>query len=337
MPAQRNKVLPQRVTGTIEDWKGKFGWIQADIQINHPQATKHQGKIYLGIQDVEEEITGVGAAVSFWVYEDGSGLGAMNCRPVESFIPARAPMPMSAPAAARSVPQHQQPSAPRQRKPFVQQAKESLDGDPMTGTVKMFKGHFGWINPDEKPDHPGYRGQLYVAGDDCTEKHRLTTGARVTFTLYKDGQGIGAENVVVDEDGEEGAEPPAPAKTFNRPGPPPGMKAPTPKATANRSAPYPGGAARGPVAAVGGKGGGKRQRLTELEITGETIEWANGAGLINPYDPIDHPAAKGGEAKVRVVAADIQGDHKELAEGQLVQFHVFVDNRGLGAEEVLPF
>jgi len=63
------------------DWRGKYGWIQPAEPIDHPMAMRHGGKIYLGSDDVQEELEGVGAAVTFFVYVDESGVGAMNVRP----------------------------------------------------------------------------------------------------------------------------------------------------------------------------------------------------------------------------------------------------------------
>lgn len=58
-----------------------FGWIQASQEIEHPEAQRNQGKIYLLGEDVQEDLPGVGCAVTFFLYEDANGLGAMNVRP----------------------------------------------------------------------------------------------------------------------------------------------------------------------------------------------------------------------------------------------------------------
>merc|ERR1719230_2078532 len=79
--ASKTKVVPQRCTGKVTEWKGTFGWIQPSAAISHPMASKNKGRLYLGQEDVEAELSGVGASVSFFVYSDGKGLGAMNVRP----------------------------------------------------------------------------------------------------------------------------------------------------------------------------------------------------------------------------------------------------------------
>jgi len=77
----RKLVSTKRISGTILDWRGNFGWIQAGQPIDHPDAHRTGGKIYLSAEDVQEELTGIGAAVTFFVYLDDNGLGAMNVRP----------------------------------------------------------------------------------------------------------------------------------------------------------------------------------------------------------------------------------------------------------------
>mmetsp|Transcript_63354 Transcript_63354/g.169208 ORF Transcript_63354/g.169208 Transcript_63354/m.169208 type:complete len:472 (-) Transcript_63354:124-1539(-) len=77
----RTPLGPERYQGTILDWKGKFGWIQPTSTISHPLANKRGGKVYLSVADVEEELEGVGALVSFSLYADQTGLGAASVRP----------------------------------------------------------------------------------------------------------------------------------------------------------------------------------------------------------------------------------------------------------------
>lgn len=76
----RTPISGPRVIGNIVEWKGEFGWIEPAKPIAHPQASKRGGKIYLGVNDVVEEIEGVGATVSFTLYSDASGLGAADCK-----------------------------------------------------------------------------------------------------------------------------------------------------------------------------------------------------------------------------------------------------------------
>lgn len=76
----RQRVFPEQMTGQVIEWKGKFGWIHASTQINHPKARKHQNKIFISTIDI------VGATslcpgdyCSFYVFEDEAGIGAEEC------------------------------------------------------------------------------------------------------------------------------------------------------------------------------------------------------------------------------------------------------------------
>jgi len=106
--AARTPIPGGRQTGTILDWKGSFGWIKPSRPINHPKAKQRQGKIYLGAEDVKEELEGIGATVSFTLYSDNSGLGAADVKPASSTPPAKAKPAMNGaakPATSNAVAQ----------------------------------------------------------------------------------------------------------------------------------------------------------------------------------------------------------------------------------------
>mmetsp|Transcript_27190 Transcript_27190/g.50927 ORF Transcript_27190/g.50927 Transcript_27190/m.50927 type:complete len:353 (+) Transcript_27190:57-1115(+) len=70
-------------TGQLSVWMGRYGWIVPDKQVDHPDAPKHQGRIYLHVKDLQgaDDMTvNPGARVAFKVYVDSSGLGAQECR-----------------------------------------------------------------------------------------------------------------------------------------------------------------------------------------------------------------------------------------------------------------
>ena len=77
----RKLLSTKRLRGTVLDWFDKFGWIQATQEIDHPDAYRNQGRIYLLAEDVQEDLPGIGCAVTFFLYQDANGLGAMNVRP----------------------------------------------------------------------------------------------------------------------------------------------------------------------------------------------------------------------------------------------------------------
>merc|ERR1712151_740140 len=76
---ERTRVTEDLVTGEVESWRGKYGFIVPTIPIEHEKASKKEGKLYVSMSDLTgglEELT-VGALCQFHVYEDASGcLGA---------------------------------------------------------------------------------------------------------------------------------------------------------------------------------------------------------------------------------------------------------------------
>lgn len=111
-----------------------------------------------------------------------------------------------------------------------------------------------------------------------------------------------------------------------------------------------GGAKGGSKGAAGpyGKAGGKgkrpkgptgpelsRERLTAEKFTGEVTDWRGKFGYITPSEPIEHEAAAKKGGKIWASMADIESGATELAVGQEVSFHVYLDDSGvLGAEEI---
>lgn len=73
----RVRITQNRLMGTVLSWKGRFGWIRSDKRINHEEAVKHGGRVYVHISDVEGRVElAEDARVSFFAYSDGDGLGA---------------------------------------------------------------------------------------------------------------------------------------------------------------------------------------------------------------------------------------------------------------------
>jgi len=185
----RRPAVRGRITGRIVEWKNKFGWIEADSPIDHPEARRKGGKIYLSQEDVAEVISGVGAHVSFYVYSDGTGLGAMHCVPSDSAA-AKAPMQKKAKSTPKPKPK---PKATPGRK----RVSESL----MYGKVKSWRGGFGFVSPNSPVEHPLFTGSLFLHKGDIATPDEVDVGKSVSFYLYADPQGLGAEECsVVDGD-----------------------------------------------------------------------------------------------------------------------------------------
>lgn len=82
----RERVVQERITGLVVEWRGYMGWIKPFSKINHSQAEKHQGRVYLSVRDIAQYgdlnlRVKEGRLVDFFVYADGDGLGAEECRP----------------------------------------------------------------------------------------------------------------------------------------------------------------------------------------------------------------------------------------------------------------
>lgn len=73
---QRKRISEDPVTGDVVMWKEKFGYIQPHFEVSHPHASKNGGKIYVAAKDVEGGTLSEGQSVTFFIYEDGKGLGA---------------------------------------------------------------------------------------------------------------------------------------------------------------------------------------------------------------------------------------------------------------------
>lgn len=73
----REQVTSDFVTGTVLEWKGKFGWIKPDVPVEHEFSTWRDGKVWVSQKDLSglEELS-EGQRVRFKVYVDPSGLGA---------------------------------------------------------------------------------------------------------------------------------------------------------------------------------------------------------------------------------------------------------------------
>eukprot|EP00927_Polykrikos_kofoidii_P024047 TRINITY_DN2194_c0_g1_i1.p1 TRINITY_DN2194_c0_g1~~TRINITY_DN2194_c0_g1_i1.p1 ORF type:complete len:195 (-),score=32.51 TRINITY_DN2194_c0_g1_i1:56-640(-) len=93
-----------------------------------------------------------------------------------------------------------------------------------------------------------------------------------------------------------------------------------------------------------GKGKGKRgpsgphlarERITQEPVTGEVSEWKGKYGWINPTVPVEHEKAARHKGQVFVSMTDLVGGAQELTPGSLCQFHVFIDDNGIGAEECI--
>lgn len=249
-----------------------------------------------------------------------------------------------------------------------------VSGPRQIGTVLDWKGKFGWIKPSKPINHPSSSkngGKVYLAAEDVVEELD-GVGATVSFQLYSDKSGLGAADVKMAK-GAAAAAPKPVAQTVN--GKPATSSAvanykaqaakaaaqkANPKAKAKAAAAWPTNAAQGqkrpapqaadvqqPLAKKGkgvgkdGKGGGKgkskpagpKEVIHDEPLNGTIVKWQGKFGWVKPDDEIDHPLA-GNHQDLYVSQEDVEEEIEGV--GSRVQFMLYADNRGLGAQNVKP-
>jgi len=243
----------------------------------------------------------------------------------------------------------------RRARPPDAAARTTISTAPVQGKVVEWRGKFGFISPDEPLDIPeledkkklGKRaGQIYCHAVDVEGEMPLP-GAVVIFFVYSDPTGIGAEMCQVVEQGEADASTAAAAAVEEEPAPDAaeGAGAGEEDAQPSRARDRPrtrGG--KGRQKDGKGKGEGKkntgpsgpdlpRTRVSDVPVTGEVQSWRGKFGWIKPLEEIDHPDVGKHKGDIYVHMKDLVGV-EALEKGQTVQFVVFSDASGLGAEEV---
>eukprot|EP00929_Paragymnodinium_shiwhaense_P033001 TRINITY_DN1820_c0_g1_i3.p1 TRINITY_DN1820_c0_g1~~TRINITY_DN1820_c0_g1_i3.p1 ORF type:complete len:506 (-),score=217.69 TRINITY_DN1820_c0_g1_i3:117-1634(-) len=188
---QAQKVLAKRLTGKVQEWKGAFGWIVPSQPIQHAAASKNRGRVYMGAEDVEEDISGVGATVSFFLWCDPKGLAAKHIRPAGaaqngkgSGKGGQAPAPRGS-ASAKATPQNGAAAA---------EDRQRVGKKRLTGKVAELKDTHGFITPAEKVEGARKGGKIYFKQADV-DLEIAGVGSTVDFFLYKDKTGLGAMHV----------------------------------------------------------------------------------------------------------------------------------------------
>lgn len=74
-----------------------------------------------------------------------------------------------------------------------------------------------------------------------------------------------------------------------------------------------------------------RERITQVPVTGDILEWKEKFGWVKPHAPIEHAMAGKNKGKIFLSHKDFTGS--DPAVGSTVQFQVYADASGLGAEE----
>jgi len=251
----RTRVSAEKFTGTVVSWKGKYGWIKPGEEIAHEKAAKHNGNLFVGLNDLEGRTSlQAGAPVEFHICEDDDGLGAEE---VVQTGPGAAGSDTSkgkgkgkssqggswydlfnafsswaaskgkggvvkawqqnkgtwksgslagkgvargfdktvSHASAAGKGNGQSKNAGGHTLP-----KTRITAEKFTGTVKAWKGKYGWIEPAEEVKHEKAsknQGSLFVSMSDLESGvQELTVGATVEFHISEDAMGLNAEEVV---------------------------------------------------------------------------------------------------------------------------------------------
>lgn len=391
--AERERVTKRRITGQLIQWKGKYGWIRPSEKIQHADASKRGGKVYLAMEDIDGPEIQVKSMVSFFVYADETGLGAMHCKCAvgamqpkgdlgvkaghKNIMKQRSGNSVAAKGSARgaaitgrTVSREAVGKASKGKGPGNVKArgkgaevKEEVDERPpppppdqgarerilakrVTGKLIRWRGQMGWIKPTEKIDHPEaerHKKGIYLHEVDVKPGHQLHQGAQVTFFVYSDEDGLGAEQCMLSKD-------PMPAAAEKL-----GLKA---KLQTGVKALGKGNGAvassqktsmvqkmrlkrrrrsklvKGSVEKIKGGPDLPRERVTTIPVTGEVIEWKGKFGWLSCSEEIKHEKTSKHEGKIYLHEKDILAG-APLSAGQPVEFHIYADSSGLGAEEVI--
>merc|ERR1712203_453696 len=49
----KTRITAEKFTGTVKEWKGKFGWIQPAEPVDHPAASKRDGALFCSMNDLQ--------------------------------------------------------------------------------------------------------------------------------------------------------------------------------------------------------------------------------------------------------------------------------------------
>merc|ERR1712039_1098208 len=210
--ASREQVTTSPISGEVKRVRGLVSWIEPEDPLDHPEASKHRGRIYLHATDIDGEAPLEGAKVIFSVYHDDTGLGAENCQVVEQGTGEASGD--TKPKKLQVKKQHLKQNTDKHKKGANRKAvrkttseskgpsgpdlpRERVTSVPTTGEVVVWRRAFGFIRPDAAIDHPDaekHRGTIYVHEQDVGDIE-MKKGKKVSFHVFADEQGLGAEEV----------------------------------------------------------------------------------------------------------------------------------------------
>lgn len=322
----RERLSAEKFLGTVAAWKGKYGWIKPAEEIPHEKADLHGGSLFASKDDlVEAEALEVGARVEFHIWVDESGLGAEE---IVQTGPAPAPKgggkAGSGWAKGGGSPPTQAWSGARGAEAGGGGAK-GAGGPPLqvwsgvlgppTWAASAPKGGKSWNGGgggakgpwSAAPQGKGcYKGCAKSWAPPATINHSKPVISSFDHSKAS-GKGYGKDFF------EKGG-----GKDF-----------------------------KGGKDFQGGKGfkGGKkkgdgkghllpRTRVSQEKFMGSVSAWKGKYGWITPAEEIEHEKAQKHRGSIFVSKDDLTDGVQELAPGTMVEFHIWEDASGLGAEEV---
>jgi len=305
--AARRQVTERRVIGKIAKWSGKSGVIQPREPIKHPLAAKRQGQVLLALEDIEGPALEPGCHVSFHVYADSGGLGALACKAAPGSLYTKVPFGVIKPVAKlgpAGTAQKKLAATPVAARAASRPAPPKFPPPKAANKALIKATPLGSVKPTPLAQQRA-AGSTRPAG--LLSRQAAPPGQKVAATkaLIKPTAlvkptALGKQRAV------EGLKPPGLVRQADA------------KAKAKAKA------AGGP--------GLPRVRLTEEPIFGVVVTWKKKMGWIEPDTPLDHPKAAAHQGRVYVNSQDIDGA-EAVEEGTYVGFHLYEDQSGLGAEE----
>lgn len=368
MAEAREMISTNRFGGILTVWKGAWGFIEPSTNIKHADAEMNGGKVFVHKNDLGDLKVKKGCSLSFMVYTDGKGLGAMEVRMGKKQPTKETPAKGAAKGNGKTVVKgkgksvqatpvrkviqtiQKKGSGKGGKKGAVQQVQKApvgatidksnrvrLSKGRLMGTILKLKGNIGWIQPDSKIPGATKDSLFLHKADFKSSGQPLAMGCRVDFFVYQDESGLGAEHCRI----TPGSAQPQQLKKMKQPVQQVAKKPMLKTFTKQQLMVKTKGAGKGGKANGKGSKGAKgppvkkpRKRVGGGKKTGEVLEWKGKFGWVAAHDSIDHPEASKHDGKIYVSMADLKGGKKELSVGQTVEFFCYADGNGIGAEQV---
>jgi len=217
--------LGTEMTGTVVHWKGQFGFITMDGEIDHPDyegKKRRSGQLYCHETDVVGEIPLINAKITFCPYMDSTGFGAemvqvteqgdgvkpaKENKPKEEGKGKKQPLVVNTKLKTKDTgkgkagkgkgkKESTEPKGPS----GPELPRERVTDDVIMGEVLSWKGRIGWIVPSDPasmPEGDKHDGKIYCHKKDLVDAETLEKGATVQFHIFKDESGLGCEEVMV--------------------------------------------------------------------------------------------------------------------------------------------